>query len=140
MVILKRHLLIIKDCVCHFDGKTALWDRASLQSRIIDWKTGFVICIQYVKDFRSLLPLIMTNGIVIQPVLRSGVEVPVYKFVKALVRKFGEDWYAELETVAEEYKNNQNRKKFLFSILKSYILHYLRFFVNYKILFTFYNL
>jgi hypothetical protein len=46
----------------------------------------------------------MTNGIfVIRLFLRSGVEVPVYKFVKeALVRKFGEDWYAELETVAEE--------------------------------------
>jgi hypothetical protein len=38
------------------------------------------------------------------------LEVPVYKFVKeALVRKFGEDWYAELETVAEEYKTIQNR-------------------------------
>lgn len=31
--------------------------------------------------------------------------VPVYKFLKEpLVRKFGEDWYKELETVAEELK------------------------------------
>ena len=31
---------------------------------------------------------------------------PAYKFVKqALIRKFGEDWYAELEKVAEGLKN-----------------------------------
>ncbi len=34
--------------------------------------------------------------------LGKELQVPVYKFVKqALVRKFGEDWYAELEKVAE---------------------------------------
>jgi hypothetical protein len=33
--------------------------------------------------------------------------VPVYKFVKeALVRKFGEDWYAELEKVAQDMKRS----------------------------------
>jgi hypothetical protein len=56
------------------------------------------------------------------------VEVPVYKFVKeALVRKFGEDWYAELETVAKSIKTIQNRKTVLvfyfkilyFTVLKS---------------------
>jgi hypothetical protein len=36
--------------------------------------------------------------------LGKELQVPVYKFVKqALIRKFGEDWYAELEKVAEEY-------------------------------------
>ena len=36
--------------------------------------------------------------------LGKELQVPVYKFVKqALVRKFGEDWYTELEKVAEEY-------------------------------------
>ena len=36
--------------------------------------------------------------------LGKELKVPVYKFVKdALVRKFGEDWYAELEKVAENY-------------------------------------
>ena len=35
--------------------------------------------------------------------LGKELQVPVYKFVKqALVRKFGEDWYAELEKVAEK--------------------------------------
>jgi hypothetical protein len=34
--------------------------------------------------------------------LGKELQVPVYKFVKqALVRKFGEDWFGELEKVAE---------------------------------------
>ncbi|MBK5212666.1 MAG: DUF3109 family protein [Flavobacteriaceae bacterium] len=35
--------------------------------------------------------------------LGKELQVPVYKFVKtALIRKFGENWYAELEKVASE--------------------------------------
>ncbi|WP_459212720.1 DUF3109 family protein [Aquimarina rhabdastrellae] len=37
--------------------------------------------------------------------LGKELQVPVYKFVKeALVRKFGEDWYMELEKMAETFK------------------------------------
>ncbi|WP_104734856.1 DUF3109 family protein [Hanstruepera ponticola] len=37
--------------------------------------------------------------------LGKELQVPVYKFVKdALIRKFGEDWYAELEKVAADYR------------------------------------
>ncbi|WP_457618965.1 DUF3109 family protein [Lutibacter sp.] len=37
--------------------------------------------------------------------LGKELKVPVYKFVKeALIRKFGEDWYSELEKVAKSYK------------------------------------
>lgn len=37
--------------------------------------------------------------------LGEELGVPVYKFVKeALIRKFGEDWYVELEKVAKNYK------------------------------------
>ncbi|WP_299258387.1 DUF3109 family protein [uncultured Aquimarina sp.] len=37
--------------------------------------------------------------------LGKELQVPVYKFVKqALIRKFGEDWYMELEKVAEDLK------------------------------------
>ena len=37
--------------------------------------------------------------------LGASLQVPVYKFVKeALIRKFGKNWYAELEKVAENYK------------------------------------
>ncbi len=36
-------------------------------------------------------------------VLGKELQVPIYKFVKeALIRKFGEDWYSELEKVAEK--------------------------------------
>lgn len=37
--------------------------------------------------------------------LGKELQVPVYKFVKeALIRKFGEDWYGELEKVAESMR------------------------------------
>ena len=37
--------------------------------------------------------------------LGAELKVPVYRFVKdALIRKFGPDWYSELEKVAEERK------------------------------------
>lgn len=37
--------------------------------------------------------------------LGRELQVPVYKFVKeALIKKFGESWYRELENVAENYK------------------------------------
>ncbi|UOY08618.1 DUF3109 family protein [Muricauda sp. SCSIO 64092] len=36
--------------------------------------------------------------------LGNELKVPIYKFVKeALIRKFGESWYAELEEVAKEH-------------------------------------
>ncbi|WP_034042716.1 DUF3109 family protein [Wocania ichthyoenteri] len=36
--------------------------------------------------------------------LGKELQVPVYKFVKeALIRKFGEDWYSELEKVAKTF-------------------------------------
>jgi len=39
--------------------------------------------------------------------LGKELQVPIYKFVKqALIRKFGEDWYAELEKVAEKHLKN----------------------------------
>lgn len=38
--------------------------------------------------------------------LGKEFQVPVYKFVKeALIRKFGEDWYAQLEDVASKMKS-----------------------------------
>jgi len=38
--------------------------------------------------------------------LGKQLQVPVYKFVKeALIRKFGEDWYVELEKIAQSFKH-----------------------------------
>ncbi|MCK5815402.1 MAG: DUF3109 family protein [Flavobacteriaceae bacterium] len=43
--------------------------------------------------------------------LGKELQVPVYKFTKqALIRKFGEDWYSELEKVAEEYLKFKKEK------------------------------
>ncbi len=40
--------------------------------------------------------------------LGAALQVPIYKFVKeALVRKFGEDWYMELEKVAHDIKQSK---------------------------------
>ncbi len=40
--------------------------------------------------------------------LGTSLQVPIYKFVKeALIRKFGEDWYNQLEQVAKELKKNE---------------------------------
>lgn len=39
--------------------------------------------------------------------LGKELQVPIYKFVKeALIRKFGDDWFAELEKVAEKMNNS----------------------------------
>lgn len=41
-------------------------------------------------------------------VLGKELKVPVYKFVKeALIRKFGENWYSELEKAAEDHFNKK---------------------------------
>jgi len=38
-------------------------------------------------------------------ILGKELQVPVYKFVKeALIRKFGKDWYLELELAAKDFK------------------------------------
>ncbi|MBL0097087.1 MAG: DUF3109 family protein [Bacteroidetes bacterium] len=40
--------------------------------------------------------------------LGKNLKVPVYKFLKeALIRKYGEEWYNELEVVAEAYRNEK---------------------------------
>jgi hypothetical protein len=42
--------------------------------------------------------------------LGESLQVPVYKFVReALVRKFGENWYAELTEIANEHKSSQKK-------------------------------
>ncbi len=39
--------------------------------------------------------------------LGNQLQVPVYRFVRdALIRKFGEEWYAELEEVARQYRTS----------------------------------
>jgi len=58
-----------------------------------------------VKDFTEFAAVNYDKWDICDPACSLGqeLEVPVYKFVKeALIRKFGEDWYMELEKVAQE--------------------------------------
>lgn len=42
--------------------------------------------------------------------LGKSLQVPVYRFVKdALIRKYGEDWYAALETLVAMYQEDQGQ-------------------------------
>lgn len=74
----------------------------------IDWKKP-VSCHLYpirVKDYSEFSAVNYNKWEICDDACSLGKElqVPVYKFVKqALVRKFGEDWYEELEKVAEKY-------------------------------------
>jgi len=100
-----------KDCAyVMYDGATALCgiEQAYNQGEV-EWKKP-VSCHLYpirVKDFTEFAAVNYDKWDICDPACSLGkeLEVPVYKFVKeALVRRFGEDWYTELEKVAEELK------------------------------------
>ena len=75
----------------------------------VDWKKP-VSCHLYpvrVKDYTEFSAVNYDNWEICDDACSLGKElqVPVYKFVKeALIRKFGADWYAELEQVALKHK------------------------------------
>lgn len=59
-----------------------------------------------VKEYTELTAVNYHKWQICDPACSLGEElqVPIYKFVKeALIRKFGEKWYAELEVVAQEH-------------------------------------
>lgn len=72
----------------------------------VDWKKP-ISCHLYpirVKDYSEFSGVNYEKWDICDDACTLGKElkVPVYKFVKeALIRRFGEDWYAELEKVAE---------------------------------------
>lgn len=75
----------------------------------VDWKKP-VSCHLYpvrVKDYSEFSAVNYHQWHICDDACALGKElqVPIYKFVKeALIRKFGADWYAELEKVAEGLK------------------------------------
>ena len=75
----------------------------------IDWKKP-VSCHLYpvrVKDYSEFSAVNYHHWHICDDACQLGKElqVPVYKFVKeALIRKFGEDWYEELEKTAQKLK------------------------------------
>ena len=106
---LETPLIDGKDCAyVIFDGKTALCGiEQAYNQGIISWKKP-VSCHLYpvrVKEYSSFSAVNYNRWDICSPacVLGKELEVPVYKFVKeALIRKFGAEWYEELETVAKE--------------------------------------
>lgn len=100
-----------KDCAyVIFDGATALCGiEQAYNEGVVDWKKP-VSCHLYpirVKDFTEFTAVNYDKWDICDDACTLGKElqVPVYKFVKeALVRKFGEDWYKELEKVAIDFK------------------------------------
>ena len=110
-------LIAEKDCAyVIYDGKTALCGiEQAYNQGVIDWKKP-VSCHLYpirVKDFTEFAAVNYDKWEICDDAcaLGAALEVPVYKFVKeALIRRFGEDWYTELEKVAEELKNSKPKK------------------------------
>jgi hypothetical protein len=100
-----------KDCAyVIFDGATSLCGiEQAYNEGIVSWKKP-VSCHLYpirVKDFSEFTAVNYDKWDICNDACTLGKElqVPVYKFVKeALVRKFGEDWYLELEKVALDLK------------------------------------
>ncbi len=76
----------------------------------VDWKKP-ISCYLYpirVKNFGEMSALNYDRWDICDDACSLGKElqVPIYKFLKTpLIEKFGENWYQELETVAEEYNN-----------------------------------
>ena len=104
---------LINDADCAYvifdENKTALCAiEEAYNQGIIDWKKP-VSCHLYpirVRDYSEFSAVNYHKWEICDDACSLGKElqVPVYKFVKqALVRKFGEDWYAELEKVAEKH-------------------------------------
>ncbi len=105
---LETPLIDGKDCAyVIFDSKhTALCGIEEAYNRgAIDWKKP-VSCHLYpvrVKDYSEFSAVNYHQWQICDDACTLGktLQVPIYKFVKdALIRKFGEDWYQELENVA----------------------------------------
>jgi len=101
------------DCayVIYDNKKTALCGiEEAYNQGAIDWKKP-VSCHLYpvrVQDYSEFSAVNYHRWHICDDACTLGEEfgVPVYKFVKeALIRKFGADWFAELESVANKLKN-----------------------------------
>lgn len=99
-----------KDCVFTFHDKDCCL--CALERSYREGKTNFVkpiSCALYpirVKEFgNNLVGLNYHRWDICKDAVKKGreLDLPIYKFLKGpLVRRFGEEWYAELEAVAEQ--------------------------------------
>ena len=108
---LETPLIDGKDCAyVIFDKDTALCGiEQAYNEGIVDWKKP-VSCHLYpirVKEYSDFSAVNYHKWHICSDACELGKElgVPIYKFVKeALVRKFGEEWYSELEKIAADFK------------------------------------
>ncbi|MFD2908286.1 DUF3109 family protein [Flavobacterium ardleyense] len=108
---LETPLIEGKDCAyVIFDGKTALCGiEQAYNEGIVTWKKP-VSCHLYpirVKEYSDFAAVNYHKWHICSDACALGAElgVPVYQFVKeALVRKFGQQWFDELDKVAQEMK------------------------------------
>ena len=113
---LETPLIDNKDCAyVIFDGETALCGiEQAYNEGVLDWKKP-VSCHLYpirVKDFSEFAAVNYDKWDICDDACALGkeLEVPVYKFVKeALIRRFGPDWYSELELVATEWQKQKHK-------------------------------
>lgn len=100
-----------RDCAyVIFDKETALCGiEQAYNQGLIDWKKP-LSCHLYpirVKEYSDFAAVNYHKWHICSDACSLGkeLEVPIYKFVKeALVRKFGQQWYDELENVAQDMK------------------------------------
>lgn len=115
---LETPLIHSKDCAyVIFDGNTALCGiEQAYNQKLVAWKKP-VSCHLYpvrIKEFSEFSAVNYDKWDICDPACSLGkeLEVPVYKFVKeALVRRFGEDWYSELETIATEWSKQKIKRR-----------------------------
>lgn len=93
-----------------FDGKTALCAiEQAYNEGVVDYKKP-ISCHLYpirIKEYSQFSAVNYHHWHICDNACSLGkeLEVPVYKFLKGpLIRKFGEDWYKELEQVAIQWK------------------------------------
>lgn len=95
------------------NGMTHCGIEAAQRDGVIDWMKP-ISCHLYpvrLKEYESFTAVNYHQWDICNDACALGKElkVPVYKFLKeALIRKFGGEWYSELELIATEYKKQNN--------------------------------
>lgn len=100
-----------------FDGATALCGiEQAYNEGLVEWKKP-ISCHLYpirIKEYSQFSAVNYHKWHICDDACSLGkeLEVPVYKFlIDPLIRKFGGEWYQELELVAEEWQKQNHFKK-----------------------------
>src|SRR5690606_35396005 len=115
---LETPLINNKECAyVIFDGDTALSGiEQAYHEGLIQWKKP-ISCHLYpirIKEYSQFSAVNYNRWHICDDacVLGKELEVPVYRFLKEpLIRKYGEDWYTELENVAAEWQKQSLNNK-----------------------------